>query len=251
MADNSGRSSTCSTIGVPVASEILTPSRRATVSGMTVASEILTPRRRATVSGAIISMPAEPSQVRPKLCFDALRLREWFNLMDLDRRGHVSKRRFIDFLVSQPQLQKLFVEDQNPQLKVEPNGWQKRIVYGRMLSRTWCELCENSTHEQEMEWNGFSEFFRRRGMLFQYKTQHNPKDRLASMLADMHIQPLGQDSRTLDEFVRLRRTHLQGQQKRQLGIKELSNSPCALGTPGPTVVTQTSSTCSTSTLGIP
>merc|ERR1719410_1062667 len=142
--------------------------------------------------------------------------------MDMDRRGHISKTQFINFLVSQPQLQKLFVEDQNPQLKVEPNGWQKRIVSGRKLSKTWCELCENSTQEQEMGWNGFSEFFRRRGMLIQYKTKHNPKDRLASMLADMHRQPLEQDSRTLDEFVRLRRTHLQARQKRELGIKELS-----------------------------
>jgi len=211
MAIHSGRTGICSNVG------------------MTVASEILTPRRH---RGA--SVPVEQKQVRSELRFDELRLREWFNQMDLDRRGHVSKTQFIHFLVSQPWLQKLFVEDRNPQLNVAPNGWQQRVVCAPMLSKIWRELCENRPHEQEMEWRGFSNFFRRRGMLIHYKTKHNPKDRLASMLADMHIQPLEQDSQTLDEFVRLRRTHLQGQQKKQLGIKELSENPQvleSLGTP--------------------
>eukprot|EP00419_Tripos_fusus_P044657 CAMPEP_0172833586 /NCGR_PEP_ID=MMETSP1075-20121228/24465_1 /TAXON_ID=2916 /ORGANISM="Ceratium fusus, Strain PA161109" /LENGTH=196 /DNA_ID=CAMNT_0013676353 /DNA_START=3 /DNA_END=593 /DNA_ORIENTATION=+ len=187
---------------------------------MTVASEILTPRRCHSASVAV-----EQKQAQHELRFDELRLREWFNQMDLDRRGHVSKKQFIDFLVSQPRLQKLFVEDRHPHLNVEPYGWQRRVVCGKMLSKSWRELCESRPHEQEMEWKGFSDFFRRRGMLISYKTKHNPKDRLASLLADMHIQPLEQDSQTLDEFVRLRRTHLQGQRKRELGIKELSDNP--------------------------
>jgi len=215
-----------------VASEIVTPRRRASVSGVPLGRLMppeqrrmtpeITPRqRRASVGGMPVSVsgvPMHSSSMLPgesakpsDLRFDVLRLREWFNKMDQDRCGHVSKKQFMHFIASQPQLLRVLVNGHESQLSGE------EAVCWRRLSKMWRELCDESSNQDQMEWSSFVEFFRRQGMLLEYKTKDNPKDRLAHMLADMHAKPLEQQWRTVDEFARLRKTHLQGRQQSELG----------------------------------
>jgi hypothetical protein len=225
-----------------VAAEIITPRRRKSLpGGLAVAdarrrggSRCITPlggctppvensmprRRRASCSDAVAlsgGMPPEQAGTRPDLRFDVLRLREWFNKMDQDRCGHVSKGHFMGFVGSQPQLLKLLVDGQEAQLSGQQDGRLEEIVRRKKLSRTWTELSKECSDEDKMEWSSFVDFFRQRGMLLEYKTKDNPKERLAAMLADVHAKPLEQRGQTLDEFERLKKSHLQGQQQREVG----------------------------------
>jgi len=199
--------------GTPVASETVTP-RRALKRGTSVATEAVTPQR------ALTPLPAvkESSQLR----FDLLRLRVWFNLRDKEQYGYITKRHFMAFLRNQPQLQALLVDCSAPQLNSRP---REAAVRWRRQSATWQEF---SCGKEHLEWDQFVDFFRRLGWLLDYKIKDNPRDRLAEMLADIHTRPSEQDWQTLDEFVELRKRHLQGQQKQQLGITVGLDMPWAL-----------------------
>jgi len=45
----------------------------------------------------------------------------------------------------------------------------------------------------------------------------NPRDQLADLVADMHTNSVERDEQTLDEFMWLRRNHLQGKENWKLG----------------------------------
>jgi len=206
--------------------------------GMSVATEVVTPRR------AVTSLPAVEPQSRksPELRFDLLRLREWFNQMDKERCGYVTKRRFMVFLRTQPQLQVLLVDGVAPRLNLGHSSPEDAVRWRRQ-SATWEEF---SCGKEHLEWDQFVDFFRRRSWVLDYKIKDNPRDRLAEMLADMHARPSEQDRQTLDEFVDLRKRHLQGQQKRQLGITVGLDMPWALEAAGLAISKGPSSICSTS-----
>jgi len=144
--------------------------------------------------------------------------------MDKDRMGYVTKQDFYDFLDVQPQLRSILVDGQvsrvmagrrEDDLREEARQW-------RHLTRSW-NMLTGGKHEN-LEWAKFVDFFRMRGMLVEYKIKDNPRERLADMLAGIHTRPQDQASETLDEFLRLRSVHLQGQQRCELGRAEATDA---------------------------
>jgi len=161
--------------------------------------------------------------------------------MDVEQCGCVTKRHFMNFLRTQPQFQALLVEGHAPQLDFWRKRPQEDAVRWRRVSGIWEEFCGEEEH---LEWKQFMEFFRRRGWALDYNTKENPRDRLAEMLADMHTRPSEQDSQTRHEFAQLRGSHLQGEQKRQLG-RYCLDKPWTLEAAGLAISKPSSSTCST------
>mmetsp|Transcript_68267 Transcript_68267/g.134936 ORF Transcript_68267/g.134936 Transcript_68267/m.134936 type:complete len:255 (-) Transcript_68267:175-939(-) len=206
--------------------------------GTSVASEISPPRKAVTPLPVVVP----PSRKSAEFRFDLLRLREWFNRMDVEQCGYVTKGSFMNFLRNQPQLQALLVDGQAPQQNFRRTGLQEDAVRWRRQSSTWEDFSCGQAH---MEWHQFVDFFRRRGWVLDYKTKDNPRDRLAEMLADLHTRPFEPDRQTLHEFAELRRGHLQGQQKRQLGIAIGLDKPCAFEAACLAIAKPPASRCST------
>lgn len=187
-----------------------------------VASEILTPRKLDAQSLHSTSSKGPPSRPR----FDVLRLREWFNQMDQDRCGHVTRQQFRHFLGFQPHLRSLIVEGQVCRFGKDEDGRREEARQWRRLTKVWHEIDDDKNGT--LEWEEFVEFFRKWDMLIEYQTKDNPKERLAEMLATMHENPDEQATEDLEEFMQLRSNHLHGERRRSLGTQEAADALDAL-----------------------
>jgi len=192
----------------------------AVLQGKSLALEIVAPRS-ARASAGEAAHQYSMSDIR----FDLLQLREWFNVMDVDRNGCIGKGEFMEFLKHRPRLQFLLVEGCVAPETIWRHGPQEKAVIWRRQSSTWKEL---SCGEENVKWSGFVDFFRKRGLVVDYKTKDNPKDRLADLVADIHVKRMQQDCQTLEEFVHLRRSHLQGKQKHRLKTLDTPRSSAAV-----------------------
>eukprot|EP00747_Dinoflagellata_sp_TGD_P211209 gnl/TRDRNA2_/TRDRNA2_84410_c0_seq1.p1 gnl/TRDRNA2_/TRDRNA2_84410_c0~~gnl/TRDRNA2_/TRDRNA2_84410_c0_seq1.p1 ORF type:complete len:314 (+),score=31.00 gnl/TRDRNA2_/TRDRNA2_84410_c0_seq1:64-942(+) len=130
------------------------------------------------------------SQPLPK--FDTLTLREWFNKMDEDRTGSITKPRWLEFLRRNPEFRtiilgrgmtKLITKVSFKNLHEEARQLRQEK---RHLGHLWTEL--DTDGNGTLEWDEFLEFFSKTGRLLVYETKDNPRDRLAEMLQEMHEQ---------------------------------------------------------------
>eukprot|EP00747_Dinoflagellata_sp_TGD_P211211 gnl/TRDRNA2_/TRDRNA2_84410_c0_seq3.p1 gnl/TRDRNA2_/TRDRNA2_84410_c0~~gnl/TRDRNA2_/TRDRNA2_84410_c0_seq3.p1 ORF type:complete len:304 (+),score=41.40 gnl/TRDRNA2_/TRDRNA2_84410_c0_seq3:64-912(+) len=185
------------------------------------------------------------SQPLPK--FDTLTLREWFNKMDEDRTGSITKPRWLEFLRRNPEFRtiilgrgmtKLITKVSFKNLHEEARQLRQEK---RHLGHLWTEL--DTDGNGTLEWDEFLEFFSKTGRLLVYETKDNPRDRLAGMLQEMHEQQNDLASEAeRNEFNDLSKKYLDLGRRRSLGAaveeaKSRSRSD------------SNSSTCSTSTKG--
>jgi len=171
---------------------------------------------------------SQPDPEKPR--FDLLTLREWFNEVDKDRNGHVTKVEWLGFLQFHPQIRALVLSI-SPQQRAADGGTavdepprseaskkETEAKHMRRLLRIWTDIDKDKNGT--LEWNEFVELFRRGGFLLEYAEKNNPKERLASILGEMHESPAKQDEAELDEFMQLRNQHLDGERRRSLGASE-------------------------------
>lgn len=166
----------------------------------------------------------------PKPRFDILTLRQWFNVMDTDHNGHVSKMEWYEFLRNNPKL-KYFILHGNVQMP--PPGYRDRATDEtaqiqraetkemRRLVKIWREI--DADGNGTLEWDEFIEFFRRNGNLLEYETQDHPKARLTNILCEMHDKPDNVNEATLEEFERLTKANVHGNRRRSLEMEALTN----------------------------
>lgn len=132
--------------------------------------------------------PIQPfnSESLPK--FDTLTLREWFNKLDDDRTGSVTKPRWLNFLSRNPEFRTLHLGTGIARMITKDlHEEARRIRYEtRRLGQLWSETDTN--RNGTLEWVEFLDFFQRSGRLLVYETKDNPRDRLADMLQEMHEQ---------------------------------------------------------------
>jgi hypothetical protein len=148
--------------------------------------------------------------------------------MDKDRSGYVTKNEFTLFLGFQPQLRSVFLKGSTSQPSRAGDAQIEEARHWRQVMRTWKMLTGGNT--ENLDWPRFVDFFRERDMLLEYKIKDNPRERLADMLAGIHTQPQEQAGETLDEFMHLRKVHLQGQQRHELGRTEATDALVKLHT---------------------
>eukprot|EP00747_Dinoflagellata_sp_TGD_P211212 gnl/TRDRNA2_/TRDRNA2_84410_c0_seq4.p1 gnl/TRDRNA2_/TRDRNA2_84410_c0~~gnl/TRDRNA2_/TRDRNA2_84410_c0_seq4.p1 ORF type:complete len:283 (+),score=24.02 gnl/TRDRNA2_/TRDRNA2_84410_c0_seq4:113-961(+) len=131
-------------------------------------------------------LPPIDSEPLPK--FDTLTLREWFNKLDDDRTGSVTKPRWLDFLSRNPEFRTLILgRGITMRITKDLHEEARRIRHERRrLGQLWSEI--DTDRNGSLEWFEFLDFFQRSGRLLVYKTKDNPRDRLAEMLQEMHEQ---------------------------------------------------------------
>eukprot|EP00747_Dinoflagellata_sp_TGD_P211210 gnl/TRDRNA2_/TRDRNA2_84410_c0_seq2.p1 gnl/TRDRNA2_/TRDRNA2_84410_c0~~gnl/TRDRNA2_/TRDRNA2_84410_c0_seq2.p1 ORF type:complete len:273 (+),score=34.42 gnl/TRDRNA2_/TRDRNA2_84410_c0_seq2:113-931(+) len=186
-------------------------------------------------------LPPIDSEPLPK--FDTLTLREWFNKLDDDRTGSVTKPRWLDFLSRNPEFRTLILgRGITMRITKDLHEEARRIRHERRrLGQLWSEI--DTDRNGSLEWFEFLDFFQRSGRLLVYKTKDNPRDRLAGMLQEMHEQQNDLASEAeRNEFNDLSKKYLDLGRRRSLGAaveeaKSRSRSD------------SNSSTCSTSTKG--
>lgn len=114
--------------------------------------------------------------------------------MDLDNDGAVTKTEFLNFLRDRPMLQNILLKgvlSSNVRTSglcrdVDDIGTctsSKAVGIKRIL-----KLFKNmdSKRTGSLQWEEFMEFFRRAGLLLEYATVDNPRDRMAAVLGEEH-----------------------------------------------------------------
>mmetsp|Transcript_9195 Transcript_9195/g.17378 ORF Transcript_9195/g.17378 Transcript_9195/m.17378 type:complete len:271 (+) Transcript_9195:2-814(+) len=209
--------------------------------GRPVASEMPTPRKARACSRPV----AHQSSTPPKPVFGLIRLRYLFNHMDTYNCGYVTKAQFMHFRKTEPQLQNLFVDEQAPQHDPRRTGRLEDAMGWQQRAATWEELC---CGKENLEWNEFLFFFRRRGFLVEYKRKDRAKrdrDCVAAMLADSRAKHFVKDGQTPGKFWQLQRGHLPERQTQEASIKARLDSPWTFETAGHAVLNLPFNECST------
>jgi len=171
-------------------------------------SESSPTRRRNSTGG-------EPIGNGQKALYDILTIRQWFNGMDEQRNGHVTKKEWLEFMRRNPQFKSMVLcggvetrlTDRFSEESVQALKDQAKEM--RRLLKIWREIDKDANGT--LEWEEFIEFFRRSGNLLEYETVDNPKERLAHIVTEIHEGRAEGDK--LDEFLDLAKGHLQGERR--------------------------------------
>mmetsp|Transcript_65808 Transcript_65808/g.207876 ORF Transcript_65808/g.207876 Transcript_65808/m.207876 type:complete len:366 (-) Transcript_65808:23-1120(-) len=169
--------------------------------------------RRASGAGAAAAETA---------LYDVLTLRQWFNGMDTDHSGSVTKQEWLDFLRCNPQLRRLMVHGSaatNPVVRDRFSEESMEVLRqeAKEMRRFMRILRELDTDRNgTLEFEEFVEFFRRSGNLIEYGAEAHPRARMAVILGWMHADPTMIDEALIQEFEQLVKWNMQGEQRRCL-----------------------------------
>jgi len=125
--------------------------------------------------------------------FDTLTIRTWFMMADKDNSGSISKKEFIQFLIDNKQLatmlmQKLGDKDGEHTLEWFVKKFQEtehqRVarVYRRLLG---FYKTIDADKNGSLEFNEFLDLFQRAGVVLEYQSEDNPRDRAADYLESL------------------------------------------------------------------
>lgn len=162
--------------------------------------------------------------------FDVLTLRGWFNEMDSDRSGHVTKVKWLDFLRANPRIKHIILAGSGSEdttamtmsLLQDDSAKRTQIRQLRFLQKIWRDI--DSDHNGTLEWEEFLEFFRKLGFLFKYVDPDNPKEKLAEILKDLHENAEPVSAARYSEFQHLKGKHLHAGKRRFLEEAALGSS---------------------------
>lgn len=128
----------------------------------------------------------ERFKVASETKWDRLTIRQWFNTMDVDHSGRVSKKEWLGFLRQNPTFRALLL---NMGTALYPDRFSKislqklRVEAKEMkkIDMIWRELDTNKNGT--LEFDEFVEIFHRTGHYFQYQDEANPREQIASFLS--------------------------------------------------------------------
>lgn len=116
--------------------------------------------------------------------------------MDANADGYVTKEEFIDYLRSRPQLQNVMYSglkpeesrpgEQNASASARPSPQTARAMGIKRIITVYKDI--DKSKNGVATWEEFIDFFRRTDLLLMYSTPHNPRDRMAAVLANEYQQ---------------------------------------------------------------
>lgn len=145
-----------------------------------------------------------------------LTIRLWFNEMDQQLNGHVTKAEWLEFLRKNNDVKHFMIDGgmkghkQSTDRQME--RFREEVKEMRRLLFIWREIDEN--HNGYLEWDEFVEFFRRSGNLLEYRIEENPKTRLAEYVGKIHDSPSDVSETMLEELEDLAKYNLTGEKRR-------------------------------------
>mmetsp|Transcript_90947 Transcript_90947/g.253066 ORF Transcript_90947/g.253066 Transcript_90947/m.253066 type:complete len:358 (-) Transcript_90947:89-1162(-) len=166
--------------------------------------------------------PARSGAAVAKARYDVLTIRQWFNAMDVDHSGHVTKQEWFDFIRANPKLRHLLIHgekglptvikdrssDETAQvLKQESKELRRLLNILRAL-----DVDGSGT----LEFEEFLEFFRRSGNLLEYGSDDHPRARLAAIVGFFHSSPNMVNDALVEEFQQLSKWNVRAPQRRPL-----------------------------------
>lgn len=170
--------------------------------------------------------------------YDILTLRQWFNSMDIDHDGHITKQEWFSFLSGNIRLRHIllhreaeppnFIKDRFSAETVQM--LQEEAKELKKLTRIMRELDANKNGM--LEFDEFVDLFRRSGHLMQYRLDSNPRIQMAGLLGGMHNDLDNISEVVAEEFEHLAKWNLQGERRRVMELHLLQQvdptSPAAL-----------------------
>lgn len=120
--------------------------------------------------------------------WDILTLRQWFNIMDVDHDGTVSRHECFGFLVKHPKFRDILQGDYSQPVKdrFSPAGSQHLRNQAVQMKQVMKILKDVFGKSGTCDFEEFAEFFRRSGRLVEYQSNENPIVKMADLLGDFH-----------------------------------------------------------------
>lgn len=145
--------------------------------------------------------------------FDTLTLQTWFNSIDSNHSGDISKTEWFTFMRTNRQLKMLILGDT---VETDSRADAKEM---RKLLDIWKSI--DTDGNGTLDFDEFVEFFRKSNMLLEYASKDNPRDRIASIVDNVNGNVALQGSE-LDEFQQLASKHLQHERRQSMRVEMVS-----------------------------
>lgn len=113
---------------------------------------------------------------------DVLTLRQWFNSMDAERAGHITKLQWTTFFRANPSFKSVFL-DAGPHAA----GVKAEAEEFRQLVRIRKEIDHGGGGT--ITFDKFVRYFRECGRVVEYETENAPTERIGAILGDLHGGP--------------------------------------------------------------
>lgn len=143
--------------------------------------------------------------------WDVLTLRQWFNIMDMDCDGSITRQDLAGFLANSPQLRDALLGDSGQPVKDGSSRAGSKLVMTFVK-----DVFHNSG---TIDFQDFVEFFRRSGHLVEYQSAPNPRVQMADLLGDIHSRDQAEVSDAeASQMVHLAKQHLQGWRRKSVEL---------------------------------
>jgi len=155
--------------------------------------------------------------------WDILTLRQWFNMIDVDRSGGITRHEWFDFIVKHPKFRDVVLGASSQPLKerfslVSWHHLRHQAVQTRKVMKMIKDLDTDSNGM--IQFDEFVEFFRRTGRLVEYQSDANPMVQMADFLGDVHSKEVAAVSDAeARQVVQLAKQNLQGRRRKQIERK--------------------------------
>lgn len=166
--------------------------------------------------------------------WDRLSLRQWFNKIDKDRSGSISKQEWFNFIRRNPKFRQTLlnltgepVADRFSTASLQ-RGRAEATEIKRLMKTIKALDVDNSG---TLDFEEFLEVFRRTGHLIEYRSETNPREEMASILGDIQDGKDAVGNGAVHQLVSLARDNLTGKQSRDVERKALQVAPVQKLTP--------------------
>jgi len=151
--------------------------------------------------------------------WDRLSLRQWFNKIDSDKNGSISKQELLNFLRENPKFQQMLLNLTGKKVvdRLGLASLQRGLAEAREMKKVMKILKDlDVDNSGTLEFEQFLEFFRRTGHLMQYKDEANPREEMASILGDIHNNKEAVGNGMVHRLASLAKHNLTGEQSRAI-----------------------------------
>jgi len=151
--------------------------------------------------------------------WDRLSIRKWFNSIDTDKDGIISKQEWFNFVRQHPKFRQMMLNLTGEWVvdRLALTNMQRvraEAMEMKQVMKVFRDLDLDSSGTLDFE--EFLEFFRRTGHLIQYKGEANPREEMASILGDIHHNKEAVGNSTVHRLLSLAQHNLTSKQSRAI-----------------------------------
>jgi len=120
--------------------------------------------------------------------WDMFTLRQWFNIMDVDGDGSITRHEWLKFLVKHPKLRDVFLGDSGQPVKNRFSQAGSQQIQAFRMEQVVTVLKDVFDNSETIGFEDFLDFFRRTGHLMEYQSDAdaNPRMHMADLLGVLH-----------------------------------------------------------------